>query len=210
MTQRFVRAERRYLASELDEKVEERRYLVAATTALVGEMDKRAAPETYLIRTDYIEGPEDKARHRLRFYNGEKAGWHEKKHRRGVVVYKSREPAETMPAGFHRVIGVTYTRRAWQVGKTRLTLDAGVRSDDKALPLQVLEVKGPIPRWLKKLLPQRADFSKRRWAENEKRALKAAELDASAFFAPITFGAVVLTTTPTFGKDTGTTQELVS
>lgn len=206
MSQRFVRSERRYLASELDEKVEERRYLVAASAALVEELDKRATPEVYLIRTDYLEGVKDKARHRLRFYNGEKAGWHEKKWNRGIVVYKTREPAESIPEGFRRVTGVSYSRRAWQIGKARITLDSGVRSDDRTLPLQVLEVKGPIPRWLKKLLPARADFSKRRWSGGEKRALKAAELDLSAFFVT----PIIPSTTTTFGQDTLATETLVS
>ena len=83
--------------------------------------------------------------------------WLERKARRRGQTVKISAPLEAME--------VQYERTGFQLGETRVTLDRDVRDHRGVLDQVVIEVKGPMPKWLRKLLPpEDKQFSKSRWA----------------------------------------------
>ena len=148
----------------------ERRYLMMSPDDVALLLDKRGDPESYSIRTIYLERPGSMSptRFRLRYYDGDNVGWLERKRRRGVFVAKRRRHEDEMPVpgDLVRIAHVTYDRLAWEFGDLRVTLDLGVNDGSRLLAPSVLEVKGEkVPKWLRDVLPDRArTFSKRRWA----------------------------------------------
>lgn len=173
--QLFARHERRYLLPRQEEATaaSERRYLLPEPAALIALLDGRGKAAAYRVSTDYLapdalnKNADRAVNHRLRYYGEDLVhGWLETKAHEGLFVTKARVQIEATPPGYHRIAGVTYARRAWEIGKIRVTLDEGVDDGAGFLPDWVLEVKGEqVPRWLRPLLPPRArNFSKRRWA----------------------------------------------
>lgn len=154
----------------------ERRYRMRDTRALERNLDKRADRAAYRVTTLYLDrlkptwsaddAKPGAVKLRLRQY-GQDAPWYlESKVCRHGRVSKRRKPVGRMPTSLRLIMSVNYRRHAWELpGGVRVTIDDQLTCQHGRLPGRVVEVKGELPDWLRKLLPAEAHgFSKSAWA----------------------------------------------
>lgn len=154
----------------------ERRYLLRDVRSLTRALDKQAVepPAVYRVTSLYLDHPVptwsagrvDADKLRLRQYGSEAPWYLERKRCRAGRVHKTREPVRDVPVHLRLVATVHYRRRAYQLpGGVRVTVDDRLISQAGQLPGRVVEVKGPLPGWLRQRLPKQANrFSKSAWA----------------------------------------------
>jgi len=147
----------------------ERRYLVDQDTAanvakaLKGHEDKQHP--SYMVHTTYLSSKG--APYRLRQYDGDSPLQLESKTRdiTGRTL-KARFKLTEQPPKARYQGSVSYSRRAFNLNGSRVTIDSNVQTTGKSLQSVVVEVKGPtIPTQLNDLLPDESlAFGKRTWA----------------------------------------------